>query len=54
VGIHARRQGECFEYRLRYYSEDGKAEIERILDLEWKREFGNSFPGVKLYWQFYF
>jgi hypothetical protein len=24
------------------------------LDLEWKREFGNSFPGVKLYWQYYF
>jgi hypothetical protein len=24
------------------------------LDLEWKREFGNSFPGVKLYLQFYF
>ena len=24
------------------------------LDLEWKREFGNSFPGVKLYWQHYF
>jgi hypothetical protein len=24
------------------------------LDLEWKREFGNSFPLVKLYWQHYF
>lgn len=24
------------------------------VDLEWKREFGNSFPGVKLYWQYYF
>jgi hypothetical protein len=24
------------------------------LDLEWKREFGNSYPGVKLNWQFYF
>jgi len=24
------------------------------LDLEWKREFGNSFPGIKLYWQYYF
>ena len=24
------------------------------LDLEWKREFGNTFPGVKLYWQHYF
>lgn len=24
------------------------------LDLAWKREFGNSFPGVKLYWQVYF
>lgn len=24
------------------------------LDMEWKREFGNSFPGVKLYWQHYF
>lgn len=24
------------------------------LDLEWKREFGHSFPGVKLYWQYYF
>ncbi|OGU08954.1 MAG: hypothetical protein A2075_20845 [Geobacteraceae bacterium GWC2_58_44] len=24
------------------------------LDLEWKREFGNSFPGVKLYWQHHF
>jgi hypothetical protein len=24
------------------------------LDLEWKREFGNSFPAVKLYWQHYF
>lgn len=24
------------------------------LDLEWKREFGNSYPGVRLYWQFYF
>ena len=23
-------------------------------DLEWKREFGNSFPGGKVYWQFYF
>jgi hypothetical protein len=24
------------------------------LDLEWKREFGNSFPGVKVYWQYFF
>lgn len=24
------------------------------LDLAWKREFGNSFPGLKLYWQCYF
>lgn len=24
------------------------------LDLEWKREFGNSFPGIKVYWQYYF
>jgi hypothetical protein len=24
------------------------------LDLEWKREFGNSFPGAKVYWQYYF
>jgi hypothetical protein len=24
------------------------------LDLEWKRNFGNSFPGLKLYWQHYF
>jgi hypothetical protein len=24
------------------------------LDLAWKREFGNSFPGVKVYWQYYF
>jgi hypothetical protein len=24
------------------------------LDLELKREFGNRYPGVKLYWQYYF
>jgi hypothetical protein len=24
------------------------------LDLEWKREFGNGFPGAKVYWQYYF
>jgi len=24
------------------------------LDLAWKREFGNSFPGAKVYWQYYF
>lgn len=24
------------------------------VDLEWKREFGKSFPGFKLYWQYYF
>lgn len=24
------------------------------LDLEWKREFGNGFPGLRLYWQYYF
>lgn len=24
------------------------------LDLSWKREFGNSFGGLHLYWQFYF
>jgi hypothetical protein len=24
------------------------------LDLEWKYEFGNGYPGVKLYWQHYF
>lgn len=24
------------------------------LDLAWKYEFGNSYPGVKLYWHFYF
>jgi hypothetical protein len=24
------------------------------LDLQWKRQFGNSFPAIKLYWQHYF
>jgi len=24
------------------------------LDIEWRRDFGNAFPGLKLYWQHYF